>query len=86
MFAALHREFLPNKVVVFRPQQAAGEEAPLITRLAAYTKAQTALDGKPTAYVCENYTCQAPTTDIAVMLEYLAGPSADDEESEAEVD
>jgi len=86
MFAALHREFLPNKVVVFRPQQAAGEEAPMITRLAAYTKAQTALDGKPTAYVCENYTCQAPTTDIAVMLEYLAGPSADDEESEAEVD
>jgi len=82
MVAAVHRIFLPNKVVVFRPNTVAGAEPPPITRLAAYTEAQTALAGKPTAYVCENYACQAPTTDIETMLAYLAGTSIEDEGSE----
>jgi uncharacterized protein YyaL (SSP411 family) len=27
-------------------------------------ESMTALDGKATAYVCENYTCKLPTTDV----------------------
>jgi uncharacterized protein YyaL (SSP411 family) len=30
-----------------------------------------AIDGKATAYVCENFTCQLPTTDIAKFRELL---------------
>ena len=30
-----------------------------------------ALDGKPTAYVCENYTCQLPTTELAKLVKLL---------------
>jgi uncharacterized protein YyaL (SSP411 family) len=29
------------------------------------------LDGKATAYICENYACKLPTTDVAVMVELL---------------
>jgi uncharacterized protein YyaL (SSP411 family) len=30
-----------------------------------------AMDGKPTAYVCENFTCQAPTTDPQALKKML---------------
>jgi uncharacterized protein YyaL (SSP411 family) len=29
------------------------------------------VDGKPTAYVCENFTCQRPTTDLTVFQSQL---------------
>jgi hypothetical protein len=29
------------------------------------------IDGKPTAYVCQNYACQLPTNDIAKFTELL---------------
>jgi uncharacterized protein YyaL (SSP411 family) len=29
------------------------------------------LDGKATAYVCENYACQLPTTEVGVMVKLL---------------
>jgi hypothetical protein len=30
-----------------------------------------ALGGKPTAYLCERYVCQAPTTDIEELSRQL---------------
>ena len=67
MLAAIARPFLPSKVVVFRP---AGPE-PAIAKLVPYTAAQDAIEGRATAYVCENFACQAPTTDLAAVLEAL---------------
>ena len=29
------------------------------------------IDGKPTAYVCENYTCQLPTNELSKFDELL---------------
>ncbi|MCH8334250.1 thioredoxin domain-containing protein, partial [Candidatus Sumerlaeota bacterium] len=69
MLRALRREFVPNKVVLFRPDG----EAPAITDIAAFTREQTSLEGKATAYVCQNYACEAPTTEVAAMLEALGG-------------
>jgi len=68
MFTALRSEFIPNKVVLFRP---ASEQSPEISRLAKFTEHQSALQGKATAYVCLNYVCKAPTTDVNKMLELL---------------
>jgi hypothetical protein len=65
MLAALYDRYLPNKVVLFRP---AGEENPPITALAEYTAAQTAIENQATAYVCRNYACKAPTTDVDEMI------------------
>ncbi len=68
LIGELRRPFLPNKVVVFRP---AGETEPEIFRIAPYTRDQTPIDGKATAYVCANYSCGSPSTDPKQMLESL---------------
>ncbi len=68
MLKALRAEFVPNKVVLFRPTD---QESPDILRLAEFTKYHTAVDGKATAYVCQNYRCETPTTDIQSMLRFL---------------
>jgi uncharacterized protein YyaL (SSP411 family) len=67
MLEELWTYFIPNKVLVFRPE----EKDPEITNLAAYTKTQIPIEGKATAYVCQNYECQLPTTEINEMLRML---------------
>ncbi len=69
MLKVLRTQFLPNKVVLLRPTE---EESPEIIRLAEYTRHQSSMDGKATAYVCLNYSCKVPTTDIKEMLEFLS--------------
>ncbi len=66
--AVLDRQFLPNKVVLFRP---AGESEPPITKIAAFTKLQVAIRKKATAYVCTNYVCRLPATEPAAMVKLL---------------
>jgi len=70
MLRALDQFFLPNAVVIFRPD----EEAPPITDLVPYTREQRAIDGKATAYVCRNFACNKPTTSIEEMLGFLGAP------------
>ncbi|HEX3036534.1 MAG TPA: thioredoxin domain-containing protein [Thermodesulfobacteriota bacterium] len=68
MLKALRNQFIPNKVVLLRPVET---ESPEITHIAEYTKDQLSLNGGATAYVCRNYECEFPTTDIGKMLEFL---------------
>ncbi len=56
MLAAIHGKFLPNAVVM------RAEQSPV---------PMPALDGKPTAYVCENYACNLPVTDNRGLRELL---------------
>ncbi len=70
MLAALRREFIPDKVVIFR----SGEEAQEIIRLAGYTRNMSGIEGKATAYVCRNFSCRLPTTDAMEMIELLKAP------------
>ncbi len=68
MLNTLGRQFVPNKVVLLRPTE---KESPDVIRIAEFTKNQSSLGGKATAYVCLNYVCKLPTTDISKMLELL---------------
>jgi hypothetical protein len=68
MLKALRTRFLPNKVVLLNTGQ---EGSPEISQLAAFTRDQPSIGGKATAYVCLNYSCKLPTTDISKMLELL---------------
>jgi hypothetical protein len=68
MLSAIRRQFVPNKVVLLRQTE---KSEPDIIRIAGFTKSQSSLDGKATAYVCLNYVCKLPTTDIGKMLELL---------------
>ena len=59
--------YSPNKVVLFKDMS---DPDPL-TEIASWTKAHSMMDGKPTFYVCENFSCKRPTTNIKTVLNYL---------------
>ena len=65
---ALHRAFIPNKVVLFRPISG---EHPEIARFAEFTRELTGQGGRTTAYVCRDYQCELPTTSVTKMLQLL---------------
>jgi uncharacterized protein YyaL (SSP411 family) len=68
MVRAVRRHFIPNKVVLLRATE---KKLPGIERVAEFTKHQTSIANKATAYVCLNYACKAPTTERGTMLEML---------------
>ncbi len=63
MLAALHSTYQPNKIVALS-ESAEGQTLPLLA-------GKTQVDDTATAYVCENYVCQAPTTDVEAFVELL---------------
>ena len=71
MIRALRKPYLPNKVVLLRPPG----NAPDIIEIAPFTRFQRPVGDEATAYVCQNYVCTRPTTDIAEMLRSLEGAS-----------
>ncbi len=66
MLAAMRKEFIPGNVVMFR-----NDVDSEIISLAEYTRNLTSIEGKATAYVCRNYSCNLPVTDAGKMLELL---------------
>lgn len=68
MLEALNKLFIPNKVVILRPTE---EKYPDIVSIAGFTKDQTCIQGRATAYICENYRCKNPTVDASAMLQLL---------------
>jgi uncharacterized protein YyaL (SSP411 family) len=70
MLKALRRAFIPNKVVIFRPD---GErEIREIADISGYTRNLTASKGKSFAYVCRNFSCKLPTDDPDEMIKELS--------------
>jgi len=69
MRRAIYRRFLPNKVLAFHSTGNAAE----IEALVPFLKHQRAIDGRATAYVCESYKCNLPTTDVEEMVSLLEG-------------
>lgn len=68
MLKILKSQFTPNMVVLFRP---CDEESPEITHIAEFTKNMLCIDGRAAAYVCSNYNCKLPITDVGEMLRLL---------------
>jgi len=66
--AEISRHFLPNKVVVFSQSGVTEDELPGLIPL---IKDKVAIQGKPTVYICENYTCKAPITDLEDLKRVL---------------
>ena len=57
-------EYRPGKVVVPANGSTESEMIPLI-------EGRAAIDGKPTAYVCENFACRMPVTTVEELKEQL---------------
>jgi uncharacterized protein YyaL (SSP411 family) len=69
LLAEVQRHFLPNKVVLLA-DGGAGQKY-LEEKLEALREMKP-VDGKPAAYVCENFTCQAPVTEPTALHKLLA--------------
>jgi len=68
MIKTINRQFIPNKVVILRPSE---QKSPDIIRLAKFIRHQKSINGKTTVYICKNYTCQTPLTDIKKVIKTL---------------
>ena len=68
MLRALRKSFLPNKIVVFRPESST---PPDIEMIAPFVQSHSIRNGQATAYVCSNFTCSLPTNDPEKMMELL---------------
>jgi len=68
MLRAIRERFLPRAVVVLHPEGAPGAA---IEALAPYVKIQRSVNGKSTAYVCENFICNLPTTNLNTFTDLL---------------
>jgi uncharacterized protein YyaL (SSP411 family) len=68
MLAALRKTFVPNRVLLFRPTD---QDPPDIDNVAKFIKKHEPIDGKATAYVCQDHFCKIPTTDVDEMLKML---------------
>ncbi len=72
MVRALHDRFLPRTVTVMH---SVGPDQKAIEALVPYVKAQGLPSNESTAYVCENYICNLPTTDLERLAELLEPPA-----------
>ena len=65
LLSEVHRHYMPNRVLLGASE---GDDAdsglPLLME-------RHKIDGMPTAYVCENYVCQLPTTDPQALVRQL---------------
>jgi len=67
MLRAVREPFVPNKVVAFAIQGDSG-----ISDFIPFLSGKVPVSGKPTAYICTNYTCKKPVTDSEEVRRILS--------------
>ncbi len=66
MVDELFGSFLPNKVVLFH-----SDKESKIEEVVPFIEGYLPMGGKPTAYVCQNFACQLPTTELTSFKQLL---------------
>jgi uncharacterized protein YyaL (SSP411 family) len=64
LHAVVRGAYLPNLLLVGAPEGEGSDLTPLL-------QGRPLLDGKPTAYLCERFVCQAPTTEPGELSQQL---------------
>jgi uncharacterized protein len=64
----VHRHFLPNTILLLAD---GGEGQKFLGDKNEAIRAMSLVEGKPAAYVCENFTCKAPVTEPEALGELL---------------
>jgi uncharacterized protein YyaL (SSP411 family) len=64
----VHRPFLPNTIVILVD---GGEGQKYLGETNEAIRAMSLVEGKPAAYLCENFTCKAPVTDSKQLSDLL---------------
>jgi len=65
MINELNSRFFPNLLILFKQEEGDEQE---IASLAEHTRDMKAIDGKATAYICRDFECNPPITDIDEIL------------------
>jgi len=63
MIKALNKQYLPHAVTIWRDDES--------IKLIPFIKLQTPINGQVTAYVCKNFQCNQPVTDISSLLKLI---------------
>ena len=71
MLDLLAQRFLPSTVVLFKPTDEALQKK--LVDLVPQTENHHPLDGTPAAYVCRDFHCEQPVTNIDELKEKLSG-------------
>jgi uncharacterized protein YyaL (SSP411 family) len=72
MLREVHRHFLPHRLLILAN---AGAGQQFFAERVEFMKSVGKIDNKPTAYVCENFVCQLPTTDLKTLANLLTRPA-----------
>ncbi|MBO9610676.1 MAG: thioredoxin domain-containing protein [Paenibacillaceae bacterium] len=68
MIRACYGRFAPHAVTILHPP---GEAGQAVRKLLPLAEGKPALGGRATAYVCENYACHSPASDLDELEEAL---------------
>jgi len=67
MLHAIRKRFVPNKVMLLKK---AGQKK--LEKVAGFTKNMKTIDNKTTVYICRNFVCNKPITEMKEVLEAIA--------------
>ena len=62
----IRKKFIPNKVILLHQSNDAEIEA-----ISSYIKSQNQIEGKVTGYICKDFKCNFPVTDLSEMMQLL---------------
>jgi uncharacterized protein len=68
MLREIHRHFVPHEVLILAD---GGTGQKFFSDRVEFMKSVGKIDNRPTAYVCENFVCQLPTTDLKTVGDLL---------------
>ncbi|MBI4027825.1 MAG: hypothetical protein HY360_22760 [Verrucomicrobia bacterium] len=71
MLREVNQHYLPNTVILLAD---GGNRQKEMAGMLPFLEGIKPLRGRATAYVCQNYVCQAPTTDFAACRKILRAP------------
>jgi len=64
----VHSRFIPNKIILLA-DGTTGQKT--LASYVPFIETVRRIDGMPTAYICEDFTCKLPTSDAAVVAQLL---------------
>jgi uncharacterized protein YyaL (SSP411 family) len=74
MLMEVHKHFIPDKILILADSGKENKLIPYISSIVAKSDIEFSkfrLGGKAAAYVCENYSCKLPTSDITQFTKLL---------------
>lgn len=63
----INTRYYPNKIIILKDISKSNK----LGEIAPWTKNHVMIDNKPTYYLCENFTCKRPTTNLNTILKFL---------------